>query len=271
MALLMGGGDASKVISLSPERVHSFQLSFAGNNWAKGLNFEINGFYNRATDLIMTHVVAYKNASQNKTGGVELMASYRSPQTVSAPGKLGVGKPKFTTDFNLTWTRTFKSNLMGVELGDGYHEYNKTDIDANNNTPSIMSNLVFGWQAMPRLKLHTHVMFESKQYSYNTDLVKLVQLQGLITQAKYAYNQNNLADAQALGSQALEMVGDLIMCKEMPARAIVSLRGEYNFGSVSLGLNVHNLLNTRYYRSGMNTNIIPQQGRWFMASVGVRL
>ena len=33
----------------------------------------------------------------------------------------------------------------------------------------------------------------------------------------------------------------------------------------------HNLLGTHYYRSGMNTNVIPQQGRWFLASVGIRL
>ena len=30
------------VESISPERVHSFQLTFGGNNWIKGLNFEIN-------------------------------------------------------------------------------------------------------------------------------------------------------------------------------------------------------------------------------------
>ena len=31
------------------------------------------------------------------------------------------------------------------------------------------------------------------------------------------------------------------------------------------------LYGTRYYRSGMNTNLIPQQGRWFIGSVGIRL
>ena len=42
-------------------------------------------------------------------------------------------------------------------------------------------------------------------------------------------------------------------------------------GPVTLGLNIHNLLGTKYDRSGMNTSIIPQQGRWFMGSVAIRL
>jgi iron complex outermembrane receptor protein len=61
------------------------------------------------------------------------------------------------------------------------------------------------------------------------------------------------------------------MRKEMPARAIVNLGGQYQIGPVSLGLDIHNLFGTRYYRSGMNTNLIPQQGRWFMGTVGIRL
>ena len=61
------------------------------------------------------------------------------------------------------------------------------------------------------------------------------------------------------------------MHKEMPARAVVGLGGEYTIGPVTLGLNIHNLFGTHYYRSGMNTNVIPQQSRWFMGTVGVKL
>ena len=58
---------------------------------------------------------------------------------------------------------------------------------------------------------------------------------------------------------------------EMPARCILNIGGEYTIGPVTLGLNIHNLLGTRYNRSGMNTNLIPQQGRWFLGSIAVRL
>ena len=215
------GINPQHVETISPERVYSFQLTFGGNNWIKGFNFEINGFYNRAYDLIMTHLLEYQNAGKNQTCGVELMASYK--------------QPKFTADFNLTWTNTFKSNLMDLST-----ETFGTNIDSNNNTPAIMANLVLGWQVLPQLKLHTHILFEGKQTSHNTDL-------------------------------RLALAPYTIMHKDMSPRAIVNLGGEYTLGPVTFGLNIYNLLNTSYNRSGMNTNLIPQQGRWFLASVGVKI
>ena len=134
-----------------------------------------------------------------------------------------------------------------------------------------MSNLVIGWQATNRLKLHTHVLFEGRQTSYNADLVQLVHtVNGLNAYQKYAAAGMQPEAAAALQS-AIEAAHNVIMHKDMPARAIVNVGGEYVLGPVTFGINVHNLLGTRYYRSGMNTNIIPQQGRWFLGSVGVRL
>ena len=251
-------GQISNDFDLSPERVHSFQLTFGGNNWVKGLNFEVNGFYNRASDLIMTHLLDYKNASKNQTCGVELMASYR--------------QSRFTADFNLTWTNTFKSNLMGLELGKLLELIDApTDIDANNNTPAIMSNLVLGWQVTPRLKLHSHLLFEGKQTSYNTDLNNV-----LLYMKEYvkAYDCKNREDDKGV-KDAIDAASALlpynIMHKDMSPRVIIDLGGEYTLGPVTFGLNIHNLLGTRYNRSGMNTNLIPQQGRWFLASIGVKI
>ena len=246
--------DTEKVM---PERIHSFQLSFAGNDWIKGLSFELNGFYNRANDLIMTNIMDYKNASKNQTVGTEFAVNYHLP--------------RFTADFNLTWIHTFKSNLMGMDLGEMLNSYFTTDINTNNNTPSVISNLVLGWQATNRLKLHTHVLFESKQTSYNTDLVQLVRAAGgLIAYQKYA-EAGMEREAQMAMQETIGYVSQLIMHKEMPARAIVNVGGEYALGPVTFGLDIHNLLNTHYNRSGMNSNIIPQQGRWFLASIGVKL
>ena len=245
-------------VSLSPERAHSFQLSFAGNNWVKGLTFEVNGFYNHAEDLIMTNILAYGNAGQNKTGGVELMAAYK--------------QPKFTADWNVTWTHTFKSNLSEIYLFDKLDPYYFNDIDDNNNIPAIMSNLVLGWQVAPRLRLHTHVLFEGRQASYNIDLKQYA-----LSRTYYLdYTVYNLfpgmeEKAAAAWDEAVASTGKIISCQEMPARCILNVGGEYTFGPVTLGLNIHNLLGTHYNRSGMNTNLIPQQGRWFMGSIAVRL
>ena len=257
MSMLMVGGSLEFVEGLSPERVHSFQLSFAGNNWVKGLDFEVNGFYNRATDLIMTYITTYQNASKNRNCGVELMASYK--------------QPRFTANWNLTWTHTFKANMMELGLPEILEDYYTTDIDDNNNTPAVMSNLVLGWQATKHLKLHTHVLFEGRQTSYNCDLVQLVHAASALTAYEQYAAEGKQAEAMVAMQTAIDALQGVIMQKEMPARAIVNLGGEYTLGPVTLGLNIHNLLGTRYYRSGMNTNIIPQQGRWFLASVGIKL
>ena len=255
--MMMLGGNPKNVESISPERVHSFQLTFGGNNWIKGLNFEINGFYNRANDLIMTHLLLYKNASKNETCGVELMASYK--------------QQKFTADFNLTWTNTFKSNLMGLSMGDLVKEAYNTNIDANNNTPAFMSNLVLGWQVLPQLKLHTHILFESKQTSHNTDLNNVLLYDKEIYKAIQCDLAGDEKGSMIAREAALALAPYTIMHKEMSPRAIVNLGGEYTLGPVTFGLNIYNLFGTRYNRSGMNTNLIPQQGCWFLASVGVKI
>ena len=258
LSALMGGEDASQAESLSPERVHSLQLSFAGTNWVHGLNFEINGFYNRANNLIMTNIIDYENVSKNQTCGVELMASYEPSR-------------KLSSHLNLTWTKTFKSNLMGLNLPEPFNNYFSADIDANNNTPALRGNLVVGWQTSKRLRLHGHLLFEGRQTSYNTDLVKVIQTTKYLQAAQEFYEQGDIEHAAAYALQALDAIPRIIMQKEMPARAIVNMGGQYTVGPVTLGLDIHNLLGTKYYRSGMNTNLIPQQGRWFLASVGIRL
>ena len=244
--------------SLSPERAHSFQLSFAGNNWLKGLTFEVNGFYNHVEELIMTNILSYNNAGQNKSGGLELMAAYK--------------QPKFTADWNVTWTHTFKSNLSELSLFDKLAPYYLNDIDDNNNIPAIMSNLVLGWQVAPRLRLHTHVLFEGRQASYNFDLEQYaLSRTQYLDYAFYNLIPGMEEKAAAAWNDAVASTEKIISRKEMPARCILNVGGEYTLGPVTLGLNIHNLLGTHYNRSGMNTNLIPQQGRWFMGSIAVRL
>ena len=77
--------------------------------------------------------------------------------------------------------------------------------------------------------------------------------------------------AAAAMQQTIGYVSQLIMHKEMPTRAIVNLGGEYQLSPITIGLDIHNLFNTRYYRSGMNANLMPQQGRWFLASIGIKI
>ena len=203
----------------------------------------------------MTHVTDYMNAGRNKTIGVEMMGNYKSP--------------RFTADVNVTWMKTYKANLMGVENGI-FTSNSMTDINANNNTPAIMSNAVLAWQASKRLKLHTHILFEGKQSSYNTDLVRLLQIMGCFDNADYFYEIGNIEEAEDWLDMAMSLFPELISKRDMSARAIVNAGAEYKLGKLTLGLNIHNLFGTRYNRSGMNTNLIIQQGRWFLFDVAYK-
>ena len=244
LPLLTKNTSLDNYATLNPEFVHSFQITFAGLEWAKGLSFEVNGFYNKAEDLIMTHIIEHLNEAVNKTAGVEVMTSYR--------------RPKYSVEFNCTWIRTFNSNLF------------IRNIDTNNNTPAITSNVVLAWQATPRLKLFSNVLFESKQTSYNLDLTQMILYTNIASYIEEAL-ENEYYDSAMEWAEELERVkGTLIHQEDMKARAIMNLGAEYKWGNLTLGVNVRNLFNTQYNRSGMNTKLIPQKGRWFMLDVAYK-
>ena len=250
--------DNNRLGQLDPERVYSLQLTFAGTEWTKGLNFELNGFFNRANDLIMTNIIDYNNVGKNSTIGLELMANYR--------------RPRFTVDFNLTWLHTIKSNLskdekIATDLNDGFDI--DTNINANNNTPAIASNVILSWQATQKLKLFTHINFEGKETSYNTNLVallKIVEYYNIINEQETKTDE----DIDKYSKDIMTLINDLIARKTMPARLLFNIGGEYQFGKFTLGLNIRNLFNAQYNRSGMNTLLVPQKGRWWMVNVAYK-
>ena len=150
-----------------------------------------------------------------------------------------------------------------------YYSYN---IDDNNNTPVIMSNLVVGWQAASRLRLHAHVLFESSQTSYNIDLEQFAKTRTQYFLYDLYYLIHGMEKLAAIyWASAVDAAQKTVSRHEMSARCILNVGGEYTFGPVTIGLDIHNLLGTRYNRSGMNTILIPQQGRWFMGSIAVSL
>lgn len=229
---------------LEPEFVNSLQLTFAALEWLKGLNVEVNGFYNKARNLIQTHIIDYANEGTNKTAGVELQANYR--------------RPALTVDFNLTWTHTFRSNVYTADIND------------NNNTPAIMSNAVVSWQATPRLRLHSHVLFEGKQATYNLDVVEMINAYTILNELKRLYESEDKSQINGYAGKLIEIQDRLVMHKEIPARFIFNIGADYKWNKFTFSLNVRNLFNHKYYRSGMNTNVVYQKGRWFMFDVAYK-
>lgn len=229
---------------LQPESLHSLQLTFAGVELFKGFNFEVNGFFNLARELIATHTIEYYNEGTNRTFGVEVAANYR--------------RQRFTADFNLSWINTFRSNIADVS------------IDTNNNTPAVMSHLVLGWTPIKSLRLSAGLDFTSKQTSYNSDIIQLVIAENYLIESITYWDQGDTEKSDELFELAMQATEKLVIGRDISARALVNLGAEYTFGHVTFGINVHNLFNTHGFLSGMNTMLVPQKGRWTMFSVAYK-
>ena len=228
---------------LKPEMLHSMQLTFAGTQWLKGLDFEMNFFYNRANDLIFTEILRQENSGKNETVGAELMATYKN-------GPL-------SAYFNATWLNTRTASLI-------YKEFND-----NNSTPTFSSNLTLAWQATKQLRLHTKAAFQGRQNTYNVSFITLSQIHGLYQLIAESMNAGDFEMAHYYSDFADKIIEEkLVSSESLPSRFVLNLGGEYRLGKVSLGLDIHNLLNKKYNQSGMNTGLVPQRGRWFLATLG---
>ncbi len=231
---------------LQPETLNSYQFTFAGTQWLKGLDFELNFFHNRAQELIFTYILDYENSGKNKTIGVELMAGY----------KIG----KLTTNFNATWIHTLKSSVY-------IFKYISKDIDDNNSTPAIMANLVAGLQATKALRLYGKAAFQGKQSTYNLSYATFQQIYGVLSLIEEDPITSQ-SRAEELTQQLINLIDNKLLSRQdMSSSIIFDLGAEYRLGNVSLGLDIHNLFNKKYYRSGMNTGLVPQRGRWFMGTI----
>jgi len=99
-------------------------------------------------------------------------------------------------------------------------------------------------------------------------LANLLELMNIMNQPESSDPTERQRDAELIE----ELTNNLVYEQEMNARVLFNIGAEYNLTkNVKLGLNVRNLFNTNYNRSGMNTVLVPQKGRWFLASVGFKI
>ena len=107
--------------------------------------------------------------------------------------------------------------------------------------------------------------------SYNINIVQLIRFQQLSSAIANLLEQQMTERAAEMIPLVQEAQEHIILKNDMKARAIFNIGAECQLGKVTLGLNVRNLFNTKYFRSGMNTNLIPQQGLWWMAGVAYKI
>jgi iron complex outermembrane receptor protein len=139
-----GNGDTE--IDLESEYLNSFQLTLAGDNWVDGLSLELNGFYNRATNLIYTSILKHANAGTIKTIGVEFIGNYKLNSIFS--------------NLTVSWQRVLESEIYERKINDAY------------NIPKLTINAVLGVNVTKKLVLHGHLGIESSQTCFMVDLEK---------------------------------------------------------------------------------------------------
>lgn len=227
---------------LQAESFHAYQLSFAGTQWLKGFDFEVNGFFNRARDLIYLQIIDHKNTGNTDTWGVELVGKYTSA--------------KFSANLSAAWQKLSKSTIFNYNVNQAF------------NIPELSANLVLTWQPVQRLRVSTHLTYYSRQTAYSIDLINAI-VQRELASAKTPEQKASLTEVYA--TLLKRENGAAIQFIDVAPRFLVNLNASYELlRNLEIGINIHNLLDKEYYQSGMATGIIRQQGRWILGSVSYK-
>jgi len=251
------GTDPKLLYPLDPETLHSYQLTFGFPKLAKGLNLELNAFYNHAKDLIVMDVIEHYNSGYFDIYGLEFSGSYDRQQ--------------FSAYLSAAWMKSCK------------YESNFMEFDKPLNTPEFSADAVLSWRPIKGLNIHGHLAFCGKQHTSYLDVanyvgIKMVGKQLIELQDQMAYYElkkepipeilNNYY--WELQEYSFSYYENLYNAKEVPAYLTVDLGANYTWRHLELSLNVKNLFNKKYRLSGASTGLIPQRGRWMLFEVAYK-
>lgn len=103
------------------------------------------------------------------------------------------------------------------------------------SVPNIQSNIILGYKLTDAFRMHLNTICTSKQIS-----------EAIVQGWDHQY-------------------------EDIPARVIFNTGVSYELKPMTLELEVHNLLNKKYYQGGNSNAPIRQQGLWFMFNAGIKL
>ncbi len=249
LALMGAKGPEQLALPLTPESMHSYQLTFGATQWVKGLNFEVNAFYNRTRDMIYMDLIEHYNMSNSDIYGLELSADYETR--------------RFAAHMSATWLHADKYELIWESYDHAF------------NTPRFMAKGVLAWQATRQLRLHTHASFSGKtttRYNNIVNYVTMIKAQSAL--AKMQAIENPTEEQIAMAAEYLNIARNaqqnMYTEQDVASHFIVDLGANYTIGKLELGLNVNNLFNRKYSISGACTGPIPQKGRWLMFDIAYK-
>ena len=241
---------------LDPEALHSYQLTFGANQWLPGLDFEINGFYNRARDIIYMNIIEHENSGSSDIYGVELSAKYKYRN--------------FTANLSAAWQDVKKSSIGTTSIP-------RKEFNFAFCTPKLSVSTVLAWQATKWLNVHGHIDYYSSQKSWTTDAIGFALYNSATNHYGEMYKQWMLdptPENEKLMNQAemamYEAYQKVNVTRDFSPRILFDLGATCKFGKLTISADVKNLFNKSYKQSGLNTGPIPQKGRWFMFDIGYK-
>ncbi len=252
LAMLGMEGHEQLAWGLNPESMHSWQLTFAGTEWFRGFNIELNAFYNRMRDMIYMELLEHYNMGNSDIYGLEFTGSYEH------------------RNINAHLTASWMTSRM-YELEDISYNYAF-------NMPQFSANAVLGWKPIPQLQLHTRAGFYSRQHAnylsvidYGTLLVLQSQEEQLLEKiADKSITEAEMAKYYQILKMEEESDSKINVEKDVPAYFLWDIGASYKIGRLELSVNVHNVLNRNYAISGACTGLIPQKGRWFLFDIAYK-
>ena len=253
LAMLGVTGREQQLLGLSPETMHSWQLTLAGTQLVKGLNLELNAFYNQMRDMIYMSVLEHYNMGNSNIYGIEFAGSYDH--------------------------RNFYAHLSASWMKATRYEMDSVSYDRAFNMPRFSANAVLAWKPTSRLQLHTRLAFYAKQRTNYINIINYGTMENannMINELETKLKEKGelTREEQITYAKLQEVIHDasqeLLVSKEVPPYFIWDLGARYQIGKLELSFNVNNLLNRQYSISGACTGLIPQRGRWFLFDVAYK-
>lgn len=250
LAAFAGMGSATEM--LNPESLISYQMTFGATQWIKGLDFEVNAFYNRASDLIQMDLLQHNNGGKSDIYGIELSGKYESK--------------RFKSYLTASWQKARKYKYLLIDM-------------PMLNTPEFSTNIVLAYKPIKNLTLHSRVGFYSRQHTVYIDIINYARK--LIVSTKIGEFIQKYGDVEHIPAAVLPQYEKLVSeftnmaehtynHRDIDPYVLVDLGANYTIGKLQLSLNVNNVLNNHYSLSGANTGLIPQKGRWFMFDIAYK-
>ncbi|MBQ4408809.1 MAG: TonB-dependent receptor plug domain-containing protein [Bacteroidales bacterium] len=140
------------VVDIEPETLHSFQLTASSKKFVKGLETELNFYYNDAKRILNSESQLSYNWDVTIIGA-ELVAKY------------SVGKFNLNANLSLSKVSDYKGFVFKFddELIDDI-EYSMIHRNSVFNVPNFTSNIVAGYKFFDKMRLDVNLCYMGRQY-----------------------------------------------------------------------------------------------------------